>query len=125
MKNKADKRAFTITESLVAVVILSISVTAISVSLRSSARANTISIQKIRAMYIAQELLDQQMFSGENSFKTTNKKVGIYSCSTEILPFDHDNIAQLKITVKWNSGGTQQQIVLASLKSFYLEQVQL
>lgn len=127
-----NQRAWVLIDAMIAVVIVSIALTALAMAFRQSTDVSTTSTNYVQAVYIAQQQLEQlKQYDGaaaaNNPFNATNlaertvqSPGGVpYNVSFGLLNSGATNLVSVQVTVKWTDAGRSNQVQLGSY--YYLQ----
>ena len=112
------KKAFTIIESIAALAILTISLTAIVTAVRQSAAAIHLSFHRIEAIHLAESLIVSQKISIDRTYRSYAGKSGNYSYTVRISPTNVSDLANVAVAVSWQDCGIRKSIDLQTFIFF-------
>jgi len=117
-KRGAERRAFSLLETLVAVAIFTIAIAAIIEGIAASTRIQISTESESRAAMLAQNVMEEIEYAGSLRLESDNGEFGgedsRYSWATEVLQTDQEGLYEVRVVVGWTESGADRDFRLVT-----------
>lgn len=115
------RHAFSLLESIVALVVLGVTMVAIFTTMRTASNAAHHARMQTKAVLLAEKLLVNSKLSDQTVYETTTGEEELFAWKSQLIPTPIEGLAKITITIIWNEQQIKRDFKLISflkMKSF-------
>jgi prepilin-type N-terminal cleavage/methylation domain-containing protein len=108
------RKAFSLLESIVALVVLGVTMTAIFTTMRASSNAAHHARMQTKAALLAEKLLVNSKLSDQTAYETTTGEEGLFAWKSQLIPTSIEGLGKITVTIIWNEQQVKRDFELIS-----------